>query len=506
VADELLVVPTNNGEDHKTPHRTTTLFDYKGEELAEIARHPDITVKNDVDANRATRDQLDDLSMEELMDIFEEAGRIFAEEPLGPDDITPEEYAETVSKARGLPISSVEDAIETIEYSFKNMDESLRSQSPDGTLDVFDTNTYETAAGAEVNWIPKGNTGVLGPGNHPAVYLIPFMAYGAKMPVTIRPSDDEPFTSARMVDALYEAGAPEGSIYFLPGDREVGDKLLESSDAGIAFGTESLEEKYAEEQDVSVYGPGNSKIFVDKSRIDDDDVFDMLEEAMMRDAGRGCINMSQVITNGDSEELAEGLAERVADVEVKDPLDEEAVIGAIPHRYVEEGTIEAFDSFIEANREAGAFDVTAGLRDNNRIIEHDGAQYMLPTVIQVEDGDYEHPLFTELPFQYASVLEVSDDEELYEAFDGSLSVGLLTEDEEIREMAQMHPGTSKTYIEDVTTNIRMTEPHEGYLLDKLYQKKSFRNGDQEPAESETGYVQRLFRIVGTLFCKRLLIE
>lgn len=458
------------------PSQTATITDYTGVKLAEVERYPDIAVHSNMESNKSAGDALDELQIHDHLRIMKTAGEYFTTKNIGPGNASPDEYAEHVTRVTGLPIATVYDAIELIGDALASMGTALRAQTPDGDLAAYDARSYTSPVGNTIDWVLRGkNIGMLAPSNHPAVIVLGLIAYGTKVPMAVRPSDGDPFTSARIVDALYAAGAPTDSLYLLPGSRPVGEKILRHSDLGIAFGSNRLKQKYEHDPHVHVYGPGNSKVFIDDGWEEDETVLDLVKDGQMRDGGTGCINTSQVVTTADPTVVAEALAERVATVELLDPLERDARIPVSP----DTETFEAINNFIETNLGAGAVDVTAEYRDDERLVTKNVMQYLRPTVVQIEEKA--HPLFAELPFQYISVLPVANEiTEIERALSGSLTVNMFTHDvRKIRHLRQC-PTIEKLYIgNQVTCDIDITDPHEGYITDFLYKKKSFRSSIKE---------------------------
>jgi acyl-CoA reductase-like NAD-dependent aldehyde dehydrogenase len=293
---------------------------------------------------------------------------------------------------------------------------------------------------------------------------LPATALGTQTPLTIRPSHDDVFTSQALVESLYEAGVPQDSIYFLPGDKEVSEKVMAHSDQAIAFGGEQLQQTYQGAEGIEVFGPGESAIYIDEEFTDSEEVYDVVEEALTRDGGRGCINASRVLTNGDSTEVAQRIAERVSDYEVRDILNPEADIPAFKDGESAEQINQLIDSKTRSEQVNNSAD--------ERLVHHEGGTYLRPTVVEVES--YNSEIATELPFQYMTVAEI-DEEEFDDAVAGSLSLALFTEDEELKEKALYHPEVDKVYADGAATcDFRLTEPHEGYITDTVLQKKAYR--------------------------------
>jgi acyl-CoA reductase-like NAD-dependent aldehyde dehydrogenase len=225
---------------------------------------------------------------------------------------------------------------------------------------------------------------------------------------------------------------------------------------------------------VKIHGPGDSKVFVSADQVEKDSVIDRLEAAMMSDGGRGCINMSQIVTTGDADHLAERLAERVAETTLYSPLDESAVVPAVPDPEQADRLNRLFKQSVSDD---GIEDISERYDDQGRVVERNGVTYLRPTVVRLDWSDFEdgsHRLFRELPFQYASVVSVPEDE-IVSALSDSLAVTLLSDDQELEKNLLKDPSVEKLYANgDLTCDIDLREPHEGFLSEFLFSTQAYR--------------------------------
>lgn len=448
------MIHANQGGEKTEAFNTEQIVDYRGEVIEEVEKHPSIAVSDDIEQNKEASKRLRDIEIDEWMSTLEEAADNLQEKRESTD------LVENIARSTGNPVSSVDNSVQAIEEALRDMDQIMDAQLPGEGLEVLDNPVQDNYA-----LVPEGdNLGLIAPSNHPSVMALPATALGTQTPLTIRPAQDDVFTSQALVESLYEAGAPEDSIYFLPGNQDISDKVIEHSDQTIAFGGEQLEQAYEGTEGVHVFGPGESAIYIDEEFTDSEEVYDVVEEAMMRDGGRGCINASQVLTNGDSSEVARRIAERASKYEVKDILDPEAEIPAFKDRK----SAEQINQLLSSNTTPEQVNNS----EDERLVEHEGGAYLRPTVVELDSYDSE--LATELPFQYMTVAEI-EEEEFEDAVEGSLSLALFTENEELEEQALYHPEVEKVYADGAATcDFRLTEPHEGFLTDRIMKKKAYR--------------------------------
>ncbi|MEI6246074.1 MAG: hypothetical protein WCQ64_13650, partial [Acidobacteriota bacterium] len=112
---------------------------------------------------------------------------------------------------------------------------------------------------------------------------------------------------------------------------------------------------------------------------------------------------------------------------------------------------------------------------HGRVMMVDGVGLMRPTAISVPSS--EHPLFgMELPFPFV-VFTSAKRQDLVRAARQSLAVVVAGADPTIVEELLLEPTIDKVFGGGaLSTEFDPREPHEGFLLDFLYQKKAIRTG------------------------------
>ena len=103
---------------------------------------------------------------------------------------------------------------------------------------------------------------------------------------------------------------------------------------------------------------------------------------------------------------------------------------------------------------------------------------MRPTVIEVPS--YRHPLFgMELPFPFVVFAPAPSREEALTAAHNSLVAVIAGDDNALTRQLFLDPTIDKVYTGGaLSTEFDPREPHEGFLLDFLFEKKAFRNGSR----------------------------
>ncbi len=440
------------------------LIGFDGAPVAEASVTPCLLIH---DISRRTAGALRSLPIDNLLDVFRRAADLFVGGR--PDGLPAEDFVKNTCLTSGLPLSITRrTTIGLFQKAYRAMGLFLRAQSPGG-LRVFDSNSYRTG-GISVGLVPRGqNVGFVMPGNHPSTHFMWSVALAMKFPVVVRPSEDDLFTPYRLARALLEAGLPEEGLFFVPGPHELTDAIVQTCSLAVLFGMPQLEDRYAGQRTVKVYGPGRSKVVVTRNAGFERTV-DMICRMVMDDAGRGCVNASAVIVESDARELASAVAQALARTPILSPLAEGARLAAL--RSAAEA--EAYNAFIDSGLAAGGTEWTPGRAE--RVAKADGALMMRPTVIEVPSA--QHPLFgIELPFPFVIFLKSNSREETLDAAHNSLVAAVAGDDESLTRELFLDPTIDKVYADGaLSTEFDPREPHEGFLLDFLFEKKAFRRG------------------------------
>ncbi|WP_459782754.1 hypothetical protein, partial [Photobacterium sp. R1] len=77
----------------------------------------------------------------------------------------------------------------------------------------------------------------------------------------LRPSEREPWTAHRLVQALTESGLAD-YVVMLPTAHDGVEEIIEAADLSIVYGGEDTVTRYENRSDVLVQGPGRSKMVI----------------------------------------------------------------------------------------------------------------------------------------------------------------------------------------------------------------------------------------------------
>jgi acyl-CoA reductase-like NAD-dependent aldehyde dehydrogenase len=462
-----------NGEEYLSQSRKT-LIGTKGEKLLDVSMSPEIHIQMSLPINKkAGFSLLQDLSIDEIIDIYVDAGRIFAQDMLINNISTSlEDFAELITRSTGMPISYVNNALNMIPHVFKKRElkRILKANSPTGNLDIYDNNVG-VRGNTRFGWSPRGrNVGVALPGNHPGVSLMGALMPLFKMPTIIRASSNEPFTSFLICKSLWEAGLPPESLFHFVTDHSVVDTIVRKSDLGVIFGSEWILKAYEHNENIKTYGPGKSKILIDIENMSPT-LQELSQEIAYRsislDGGRGCINASGIVFSGDDgyEEFRDNLAQKLASAEPLDPMNPSAEIPAM-----NPDAARGLYKFIKSRMDDRITNITAKFRDSEDfLVIKDDLAYLMPTLLELGE---EHQMRTdEYPFSFGTITK-PDDYYPEELLENSLSVGYLTDNPVKTKKLLRNPTIQKVFVNDQTFLMDIAAPHEGFNAEFLYRSKA----------------------------------
>jgi acyl-CoA reductase-like NAD-dependent aldehyde dehydrogenase len=238
----------------------------------------------------------------------------------------------------------------------------------------------------------------------------------------------------------------------------------------MLFGDESTVRKWETDRRIQLHGPGWSKVVFGDDQIDNwRQHLDVMIESISSNSGRSCLNASGVWVPRYGREIAEALAQRLAQVTARAMDDPEAQLAAFVNPKVAERMSEMIDNGL---RQGGAEDITAKYRKTPRLIKKDGATFLLPTIVWCESP--EHPLTKyELLFPFASVVEMPQ-AELIERMGYSLVVTAITDDRQFIQKLMAAKHIDRLNLGPIPTNrISWDQPHEGNLFEHLYRQRAF---------------------------------
>ncbi len=452
--------------------QTQTLRDVRtGEPVAEVSQAIPGIIARDMLAAKANRSALEAVPVAELLEICKRAGELFAhgELPLGDDSQSPEDYVRQLASTTGMPVAMGRANMGKIVGVLEGMDEVLGGLTRGLDLSIVDTG-WGTQGGRALSYQAQtDNLGLVLPNNSPGVHSLWLPAIPLRIPLVIKPGSAEPWTPYRIVQAFLAAGCPPEAFSLYPTNHAGVSEVLVRTGRSLFFGDASTVSGWGSEK-VQVHGPGWSKLLLGADAAPNwSEHVDVIAASIAANGGRSCINASGVWTAGHGRELAEALAERLAQIEARPLDDPEAGLAAFPDPEIARRISQMIDQQLET---PGAVDLTAQYRTGDRVAEAGGCTFLLPTLIYCEDR--EHPLTgAEFIFPFATVVEAPE-ETMLEAIGPTLVGSGISDNPKFqgrllacRHIDRLNLGPIPTY------QISWDQPHEGNLFDHLYQQRAF---------------------------------
>jgi acyl-CoA reductase-like NAD-dependent aldehyde dehydrogenase len=297
----------------------TVINDVRGVPAAELSMVPVPYVTRAMAALRAARGRTADHAA-----MLAAAGSLFRDGTVG--GLSASGYQHLVSRITGLGITEVRTAADRVAARAEHAAEWSQYGKP---LGAVSTRTDPAVRGGVGLWTRRGNVfAVHASGNHPGVHGGWLMALMLGYRVAVRPSRREPLTAHRLVSALWSSGFERDEVMFLPTDYAAADEMLRRADLAQVFGGDDIVEKYRGLQ-VLPNGPGRSKIVV-TAGTDWREHVDLIADSASRGGGAGCVNATAVFVDGPVNELAQAVAERLAQLPSLPPEDPDAVLPVKP--------------------------------------------------------------------------------------------------------------------------------------------------------------------------------
>jgi len=468
------------GREYESLEQTDVIAPASGEVLAQVSQASPGMLRRDLQTRAAAAaDSLRSLDVAQLLDICAKAGSLFEEADLcvsesGPAQ-SPEEFVRCLSATSGLPHSLCRSNMGKIRQALEGMRGVLQGLARGLDLSVLDKGVVQQH-GVDLCYVSNARLlGAVLPSNSPGVNSIWLPAFALKTAVAVKPGSAEPWTPLRILRALQAAGLPSEAVGYYPTSHEGAQAILDGCDRAILFGDAKVAKAHANSPHVEVHGPGHSKVILGEDEADDwEQHLDVMAASILDNGGRSCVNASTLCVPRHADAIAEALAERMTAVAPRAADDPEAQLSA----FADPAVAAWCDRTLEEGLKVGqAEDVTARLRGTPRLVEHNGASYLQPTLVRAPGLD--HPLGnTEMMFPFCAVVEVLE-AEVVETIGHSLVVSAITRDAALANRLLASPSIDRLNLGSVpTTRIDWEQPHEGNLFEALYTRRAiYRQSD-----------------------------
>ncbi|MGX1776778.1 aldehyde dehydrogenase family protein [Nocardia brasiliensis] len=429
-----------------------SVTDVGGAVLAEVSLVPPIFVHRAM----AALHRSETLPAADRAALLAKAADLFEHATIG--GLSPADYQHAVSRAGGVPISSVRAANSSVAQRVANAFDSAHRARPSGTSADW---RHPATRGGHAVWVRRGSVfAVHAAGNHPGTHAIWPEALALGYRVAVRPSSRDPFTPYRLITALRTAGFPADHVALLPTDHVGAEGVLRAADLAMVYGGADVVAKYRGSQ-VLPQGPGRSKILV-TADTDWRRHLDIIVESVADHGGTGCVNTSAVLIEGDPGPLAAAIAERLAAIPSLIPEHPEA---RLPVQQV--STARAIENYLRKTA-AG----TRARLGGDGIVDElgDGSAALRPAVHELADPGGPQ-LGVELPFPCVWVAPWTRTAGVAPLRD-TLVLTVLTRDGELVSRLVDEPTIRNVYVGERHTHwMASGVPHDGFLGDFLMWNK-----------------------------------
>ncbi|MEM9399459.1 MAG: aldehyde dehydrogenase family protein [Verrucomicrobiota bacterium] len=461
------------GEEYVSFDVSTVKHVVTGDELADVCMvNAGIPRRDLLFKNKPSR-WLDDFTSAQLIQKLAQAGDLFFRgdvELIDGYTQSVDDFVKLLSGSTGLPESLCKLNMEKIYYVMANTNGILKGLTRGLDSQVFDTGFLELE-GVPVCFYKQGEElAVILPSNSPGVNALWLPALAMKVPVVLKPGREDPWTPFRLVKAMIQAGIPKEAFCFYPTDHEGSEAIVQLSGRSIVFGGDATVKKYEHNPNVETHGTGRSKILIGDDEIENwRDHLDIMVKSIAANGGRSCINTSCIVVPKYADEIADALAEKLAQIEPRALEDAEAGLSGFANQAMPEWID---DTIQEGLKEPGAVDITQKFwNGKERRVSLQGLEYLRPTLIRCES--LEHPLGnTEYLFPYASVVEMPQNEMLSK-IGFSLVVTAITNHEEWkRDLLECLDIDRLNFGPVLTCVVEWEQPHEGNLFEFLFRRRA----------------------------------
>jgi acyl-CoA reductase-like NAD-dependent aldehyde dehydrogenase len=445
-----------------------------GEPIARVGRANGGLIQRDMRKAQRARDVLTAIPIDELIDRMSRAGDLYMNRtiPMGNGSQTPDEFVRAQSASTGLPENMVRLNMKKNVFVLGEMRSILTSLTRGLDLTVL-SRGYGEERGVPISF--QAQSPVLGlvlPSNSPGVHTLWLPIIPMQIGLVLKPGPQEPWTPYRMAGAFFEAGIPREAISIYPGEGDVGAAVLDSCPRSLIFGGQATVDRYRGNPRVQAHGPGFSKILLGDDEVDNwEKYLDMMVESVAINSGRGCINCSGIWASRHTNEIAQAIAKRLADVRPLPPDNPDAKLAA----FTVPGVAEAISKGIDADlQQPGVMDVTSKYRDGGRLVKQGKADYLLPTVVHCQSPEAAIA-YKEYMFPFVTVVDCPESK-MIEAVGPTLVCSAITSKEDFRRRLIDAVHIDRLNLGPVpTTKLNWLQPHEGNIVDFLFRARAFQS-------------------------------
>mgnify|MGYP002631591430 CR=1 FL=1 len=467
------------GQVYESMEKVSIVHFDTGEELAKLHQATGAMVKLDLKKAQKAREALRSIPVSTLIDICKIAAESYLNEtlPMGDEFLSPADFCEMQSATTGLPSQMCATNMRKNAFVLSHMDDVLEALTRGLPHQILERGFGVESRGVMVSY--QANSPVFGmvlPNNSPGVHTLWLPALPLQVGLFIKPGSQEFWTPYRIAEAFFKAGLPREAISIYPGGHDVGGAIMSDCKRSMIFGGQTTVDQHAGNPQISVHGPGFSKIIFGDDTIDDwEDYLDLMLDSVMANSGRSCINASGIWASRHTRDIADALAQRLGPIVPLPPSDPLSPLAA----FTTPGAAGSMNAQIEDGcRSAGVTEMTAKYRNGDRLVTTPRCEYLRPTVIHCASAD--SPLAnTEYMFPFVSVVECPQNK-IISSIKQTLVCSAFTDDPRFQQNLLDAAHIDRLNFGRVkTVQLNWLQPHEGNIVDFLFRARAFQ--DSPPA-------------------------
>ncbi|MDE1479724.1 aldehyde dehydrogenase family protein [Xenorhabdus bovienii] len=426
------------------------IHDVQGVPVGRLTQVPTVYAHYTVNCLR----QGESFPVEKLDEALQKAAEFFINGNLC--GLTVDDYVAKVISVTGLPEHVVKNAVKNIGHATASAVSLAQLGIPQG---VPTENTTKELENGCAQCIRRGDVlAVIAPGNGPGVHAVWPQAIALGYRVVLRPSDREPYTAQRLIQAMSEAGLG-GYVAMLPSDHSLVDELLDIADLSVIYGGDALVDRFAHRSDILVQGPGRSKIVIgaDYPR---NAALELVFESVIGLGGAACVCTSSVLVEGDAAAFAHEFHAYVVE-RLKNEQER--------HRYLPQFSAERYSWWLEqVTQYANALVQTPDVFDTPS-----GVKRVMPLIMLAESFD--SPLIQlEFPVAAVTFAPFNCDDNL-DVIAPALVVTVASENPSLISYVADIPAIRNLYIGQVPTVwMQPHVPHDAFIAEFLMTTRGYR--------------------------------
>jgi len=286
-----------HGQPYESVDNVTLIHHATGEPVVEVSQaNPGMVVR---DVHRMDDTALESFKVEDLLSICRRAADRFlnATLPIGDAKQSFDDYVRCLSATTGMPVTHCRTNAQKIHRVLAEMDKIVAGLTRGFDLSILDRG-YGNQEERTVSFFREGRIfGAVLPSNSPGVHGLWIPAIALKAPIVLKPGREEPWTPYRVIQSLLAEGIPREAFGFYPTDHAGAGELLRSVDRAMLFGDASTTGAWRSDPRIEIHGPGYSKVLLGDDVADDwEKYLEIIEQSIVANGGRSCINASAVWT------------------------------------------------------------------------------------------------------------------------------------------------------------------------------------------------------------------